>query len=89
MDWAGLPTISVLPGGQGLSGQDAQATVTFSDGRTVPFSVVGTDPADDIAVVRAQGVSGLTPITLGSSKDLKVGQNVVADRFAARAARAP
>ena len=68
----------VLPGGRGLSGQDAQATVTFSDGRTVPFSVVGTDPADDIAVVRAQGVSGLTPITLGSSKDLKVGQNVVA-----------
>ncbi len=55
-----------------------EATVTFSDGRTVPFTVVGTDPADDIAVVRAQGVSGLTPITLGSSKDLKVGQNVVA-----------
>jgi putative serine protease PepD len=44
----------------------------------VPFTVVGTDPDDDIAVVRAQGVSGLTPITMGSSKDLKVGQNVVA-----------
>ena len=58
--------------------QDPQATVTFADGRTVPFTVVGTDPADDIAVVRAQGVSGLTPIALGSSKDLKVGQNVVA-----------
>ena len=48
----------VVPGGQGLPGQDAQATVTFADGRTVPFSVVGTDPADDIAVVRAQGVRG-------------------------------
>ncbi len=56
----------------------AQATVTLSDGRTVPFTVVGTDPDDDIAVVRAQNVSGLTPITIGSSKDLKVGQNVVA-----------
>jgi putative serine protease PepD len=55
-----------------------QATVTFSDGRTVPFTVVGTDPVDDIAVVRAQNVSGLTPITIGSSKDLKVGENVVA-----------
>jgi putative serine protease PepD len=66
------------PDGQQPSGQAAQATVTFSDGRTVPFTVVGTDPADDIAVVRAQGVSGLTPITLGSSKDLKVGQDVVA-----------
>ncbi|MHC9293138.1 S1C family serine protease [Mycobacterium sp. LTG2003] len=55
-----------------------QATVTFSDGRTAPFTVVGTDPADDLAVVRAEGVSGLTPIAIGSSKDLKVGQDVVA-----------
>jgi putative serine protease PepD len=55
-----------------------EATVTFSDGRTVPFTVVGVDPADDIAVVRAENASGLTPITIGSSKDLKVGQNVVA-----------
>lgn len=56
----------------------AHATVTMSDGRTVPFTVVGVDPVDDIAVVRAQNVSGLTPITVGSSKDLRVGQNVVA-----------
>lgn len=55
-----------------------RATVTMSDGRTAPFTVVGTDPADDIAVVKAENVSGLTPITIGSSKDLKVGQNVVA-----------
>jgi putative serine protease PepD len=52
--------------------------VTFSDGRTVPFTVVGTDPSSDIAVVRAEGVSGLTPITIGSSANLQVGQNVVA-----------
>jgi putative serine protease PepD len=64
--------------GQGPSGQGVQATATFSDGRTVPFTVVGTDPTDDIAVVRAEGVSGLTPIALGTSKDLKVGQDVVA-----------
>jgi putative serine protease PepD len=65
-------------GNGGFSSQDAEATVAFSDGKTVPFTVVGTDPDDDIAVVRAQGVSGLTPITMGSSEDLKVGQNVVA-----------
>ena len=63
---------------QGLSGQNLDATVSFADGKTVPFTVVGTDPTDDVAVVRAEGVSGLTPITIGSSKDLKVGQNVVA-----------
>jgi putative serine protease PepD len=55
-----------------------RATVTFADGKTAPFTVVGTDPSGDIAVVRAQGVSGLTPIAFGSSADVKVGQNVVA-----------
>ncbi|MGV9796610.1 S1C family serine protease [Mycobacterium sp. NPDC003449] len=88
----GLPR-GLFPGGQFPGGDDStgpsnspsaraggamQATVTMSDGRSAPFTVVGTDPADDIAVVKAQNVSGLTPITIGSSKDLKVGQNVVA-----------
>ena len=59
-------------------GGDVSKTVTFSDGRTVPFTVVGTDPVGDLAVVRAQGVSDLTPIALGSSKDVKVGQQVIA-----------
>lgn len=87
----GLPAMPGMPGGQdGPGAQDApsgqaapggrgmQATVTLSDGRTAPFSVVGADPATDIAVVRVQGLSGLTPIAVGSSKDLKVGENVVA-----------
>jgi len=61
------------------SGDDGVTrTVTFADGRSVPFTVVGTDPVGDLAVVRAQGVSGLTPIALGSSKDVQVGQQVVA-----------
>jgi putative serine protease PepD len=55
-----------------------ETTVTFADGRTAQFSVEGTDPSSDIAVIRAQGVSGLTPITLGSSANLRVGQDVVA-----------
>ena len=52
--------------------------MTFSDGRTAEFTVVGTDPTTDIAVVRVQGVSGLTPISLGSSANLRVGQPVMA-----------
>lgn len=68
-----------LPGLPGLPGGGAPTTlVTFSDGRTAPFTVVGLDPATDIAVVRAEGVSGLTPITVGSSSQLRVGQDVVA-----------
>jgi putative serine protease PepD len=56
----------------------AHTVVTFADGRTAPFTVVATDPTSDIAVVRAQGTSGLTPIAMGSSSDLRVGQQVVA-----------
>ncbi len=59
-------------------GADVTRTVTFSDGRSVPFTVVGTDPTGDLAVVKAEGVSGLTPIAIGSSKDVKVGEQVVA-----------
>jgi putative serine protease PepD len=85
----GLPGIPLAPGGPGGQGNPGApsappaggaptTTVTFADGRTASFTVVGTDPASDIAVVRAQGVSGLTPITVGSSANLRVGQDVVA-----------
>lgn len=65
------PSPDPTPGGP-------KTLVTFADGRTASFTVVGTDPASDIAVVRADGVSGLTPITIGSSANLHVGQDVVA-----------
>jgi putative serine protease PepD len=72
-----LPPPPGGPGGGG-GGGTPKTTVTFSDGRTAPFTVVGADPTSDIAVIRVQGVSGLTPISLGSSSDLRVGQPVVA-----------
>src|ERR1700751_2511458 len=56
------------------AGGTPKTTVAFSDGRTAEFTVVGTDPTTDIAVVRVQGVSGLTPISLGSSSNLRGGQ---------------
>ena len=66
------------PGRSGTTDGKPTTTVTFSDGRTAPFTVLGADPASDIAVVKADGVSGLNPITLGSSASLRVGQDVVA-----------
>ena len=72
------PDVPGLPGGPVGSPAGLTTTVTFADGRTAPFTVVGADPDSDIAVVRAEGVSGLTPITIGSSADLRVGQDVVA-----------
>ncbi|MGH3633123.1 S1C family serine protease [Mycobacterium sp.] len=66
------------PGPAGPTGPALKTTVTFNDGRTAPFTVIGADPTTDIAVVRVQGVAGLAPITLGSSANLRVGQPVVA-----------
>src|ERR1700704_6439164 len=43
------------------------STVTLADGRTTPFTVVAADPITDVAVVRVQGISDLTPIALGTS----------------------
>src|SRR2546429_374030 len=55
-----------------------QITVTLSDGRTVDASVVRTDATNDLALIQAKGVSGLTPATLGDSGTVKVGDEVIA-----------
>ncbi|GAA4920558.1 putative serine protease PepD [Nonomuraea thailandensis] len=60
------------------AGQGGQMTVKFSDGKTAKASVVGTDPATDLGVIRAEGVSGLTEASLGDSDQLRVGDSVLA-----------
>lgn len=60
------------------AGEGGTVQVTFSDGTTADAEVVGTDPLTDLAVIKAQDVSGLQPAALGSSGDLAVGQQVVA-----------
>jgi S1-C subfamily serine protease len=55
------------------------ATVTLADNTTYPASLVGIDPSTDLAVLKIPATEGqLTPIALGSSSDLQVGQNVYA-----------
>src|SRR4051794_22398316 len=61
-----------------LAGDSGTITVNFNDGRTARAKVVGTDPVTDMGVIKAEGVSGLTPATIGKSGDLQVGQSVVA-----------
>jgi len=72
-----LGGLEPAPGGGGSGGLQG-LTAVFQDGNRAPVQVVGTDPGADLAVVRAQGVAGLTPATLGSSSQLQVGQEVVA-----------
>ena len=56
-----------------------KVTVILDDGTTYEdVSVVAVDPLDDIAYLKIKDVSDLTPATLGDSKTIKVGQQVIA-----------
>ncbi len=54
-------------------------TVDLTDGTQAPATVVGTDPGNDLAVVRAQLPSNkITPAALGDSDGVRVGEPVFA-----------
>lgn len=67
----------VTLGGEIEAGQ-AEVTASFSDGTKARATVVGTDPLTDTALVKVEGVDNLTPITIGKSGNLDVGEQVVA-----------
>jgi len=52
--------------------------VVLSDGTHLPAQLVGTDPADDLAVLKITTSKQLTVATLGDSSKLQVGQDVLA-----------
>lgn len=51
--------------------------VVFTDGREFDARVVGTDPATDLALLRVPD-GGLTPVVIGASEQLRVGQMAIA-----------
>ncbi|GIF49087.1 putative serine protease PepD [Asanoa ferruginea] len=53
-------------------------TVVFDNGKRTTASIVGTDPKTDLAVVKASGVSGLSPVKFGDSAAMQVGDTVLA-----------
>ncbi len=55
-----------------------QIKIKLSDGKEYDAKVVGRDPKTDLALLKAEGVSGLHPLQLGDSDSLKVGNWVVA-----------
>ena len=60
-------------------GSSAVFTVRLADGRTLPATVVSTDPAHDLAVLRlTTPPADLTPIPLGDDTSLRVGDPVMA-----------
>lgn len=58
-------------------GEAKSGKVVLSDGRELQGKVIGADRYSDIAVLRV-AAEGLTPISRGDAKDVKVGQFVLA-----------
>jgi putative serine protease PepD len=53
--------------------------VVLSTGRRLRAEIVGTDPANDLAVLQVRGLpSDIRPLPLGESSDVRVGDNVLA-----------
>ena len=52
-------------------------TVTFADGTVLPAALIGSDATNDVALIRVMA-QGLDAVTLGSSSDMQVGDQVVA-----------
>lgn len=56
-----------------------QLSVVTSDGTVYDNArVLGTDPLNDLAFIKLDGVSNLTPAMLGDSSSVRIGQKVVA-----------
>jgi putative serine protease PepD len=53
-------------------------TVVLPDGSKKDATLVGASPTDDLAVIKVDGVDDLVPAELGSSDDLRVGDDVIA-----------
>ena len=60
------------------SGGAGTLTVTLSGGRTAQASIIGQDAPADIVVIRAAGISGLTPAAIGFAAALRAGDTVLA-----------
>ncbi|WP_351226306.1 trypsin-like peptidase domain-containing protein [Streptomyces sp. NPDC002133] len=60
------------------AGSSGDISVTFSGGETARATLVGKDSGYDLAVVKVTGVSGLKPLPLGNSDNVRVGDPVVA-----------
>jgi S1-C subfamily serine protease len=60
-----------------VAGRDRVGRASFVDGREISFSIVGSDPLSDLAVLRAEA-DDLVPALLGDAAHLRAGQLVVA-----------
>lgn len=67
----------ILTNNHVIRGATALSVTDIGNGRTYPATVVGYDRTHDIAVVQAQGASGLTTARFGNSDEVAVGDQIL------------
>jgi hypothetical protein len=68
----------VLTNNHVIEGATSIRVTIPSSGRNYQAEVVGADPTHDVALIQLVGSSGLTPVAVGASSDLRVGEQLVA-----------
>jgi serine protease Do len=68
----------ILTNNHVVAGASAVTVTLFGQNAALPAHVVGTDPADDLAMVQLDQASGLPTVALGDSSQTRVGDSVLA-----------
>jgi S1-C subfamily serine protease len=72
------PDGEVLTNDHVVSGASSVTVTLFGQTKALSAHVLGTDPADDLALVQIDQASGLPTVTLGDSSETRVGDSVLA-----------
>ncbi|WP_344438306.1 S1C family serine protease, partial [Streptomyces luteosporeus] len=63
---------------QAAASGSGSISVTFNGGQSAKATLVGRDGGYDLAVIKVSGIAGLSPLALGNSDSVRVGDSVVA-----------
>jgi len=72
------PSGEVLTNNHVITGASSVSVTDVGTGRTYPATVVGYDRSHDIAVLQAQGASGLPTASIGDSDTVSIGDRIAA-----------
>jgi S1-C subfamily serine protease len=67
----------VLTNNHVIEGATSPTATLVNSGKTYKAMIIGYDSTDDVALLQLIGASGLTPITVGNSNDVTVGQAIL------------
>jgi S1-C subfamily serine protease len=67
----------VLTNNHVIRGATAPSATLVNSGKTYKATILGYDATNDVALLQLVGASGLTPVTVGNSDTVRVGQQVL------------